>query len=339
MRYENLLWSEAVGNRSTLEKLALNVSMFYCRSLQQSRGADALRGHMGPKRPEGSAGSLKTSPQVLCAYLSTSPQTSHSVVYKECKKIPACPLRLCVSPEPERLLRWPLYDFTPAWGGFVYRFLLSLSMFSGYVFLFSVTWPLSILSLAVLLNLWSLPGSNLKLHFCAPLWVGWTLFFTSFCRKKKKKISHWHPALSVWTLLRPASQIQDIVHLSTSVAVATALRWLSAYNNRQIRGENGLAARPQTFHSPVIGTRGCEVDLCSVVNWHRVGREVLSIFKSDALVRKWSRLGISLLCFKGAVECCFQFNDYISVLKVRSISSAWAEFSRTLCRKYKVLNK
>lgn len=183
MRYENFLWSEAVGNRSTLEKLALNVSMF--RSLQQNRGADALQGQMGRKRSEGSAGSLKTSPQVLCAYLSTSPQTSHSVVYKECKRIPVCPLRLCVSPEPERLLRWPLYDFTLAWDGFVCRFLLSLSMFSGYVFLFSVTWPLSILSLALLVNLLSLPGSNLKLHVCAPRWVRWTLFFTSFYKKKR----------------------------------------------------------------------------------------------------------------------------------------------------------
>lgn len=62
---------------------------------------------------------------------------------------------------------------------------------------------------------------------------------------EESHVSHWlSTLLSVWILLRPSGQ--DIVHLSASVAGATALQWLSAYNNRQIR--EGRAPRPPTFH-------------------------------------------------------------------------------------------
>lgn len=207
-------------------------------------------------------------------------------------------------------LRWAL------WVGFVYGFQPSLYVFRLCISS-SETWPLSILGLALLVNLWSLPGSNLKLHFFAPLRVGWTKwarwpYFSPLSVWKKKMeeshVSHWLSTLfSVWILLRPSGQIQGIVHLSTSVAGATVLLWLSAYNNRQIR--QGRAALPPTFHLSVIRMRMCELELCPVDTLTR--REVLNIFKSDGLVRKLNRWGINVhfpsFGVQGTVECSFQF--------------------------------
>lgn len=69
--------------------------------------------------------------------------------------------------------RGELYDFVLVWDSFVYGFWISLCVFRLCV-PSSETWPLSILSLALPVNLLSLPGSNLKLRFFAPLRVGWT---------------------------------------------------------------------------------------------------------------------------------------------------------------------
>lgn len=86
--------------------------------------------------------------------------------------------------------------FVLAWGGFVYGFRLCLCVFR-FCVSSSETWPLSILSLAWLVNLLSLPDSNLKLHFFAPLWVGWMKwarwpYFSPVCLKKKWK-NHMFP--------------------------------------------------------------------------------------------------------------------------------------------------
>lgn len=252
----------------------------------------------------------------MCVLLAASPRFVRlcGVYYSLCEKILARPLRrTCyrvwrLNGNTCGLLRWTL------WVGFVYGFQPSLYVFRLCISS-SETWPLSILGLALLVNLWSLPGSNLKLHFFAPLRVGWTKwarwpYFSPLSVGRMKKmdeshVSHWlSTLLSVWILLRPSGQIQGIVHLSTSVAGATVLLWLSAYNNRQIR--RGRAARPPTFHLSVIM---CELELCPVDTLTR--REVLNIFKSDGLVRKLNRWGINVhfpsFVVQGTVECSFQF--------------------------------
>lgn len=55
--YENSLRRDP-GSRSALGKRALNVSVFYCHSLQQNRKPDALQGQNGHRGSEGSVGIL-----------------------------------------------------------------------------------------------------------------------------------------------------------------------------------------------------------------------------------------------------------------------------------------
>lgn len=140
----------------------------------------------GEKTPKGSAGILKTSLNfcVFCSLLRRDLFWRHkhltvwfiifSFVRRPWRVLSGGPATVSGAWTGTCVGYWgELCDLVLIWDGFVYGFRLSLYVFRLCISS-SETWPLSILSLALLVNLLSLPGSNLKLHFFVPLRVEWT---------------------------------------------------------------------------------------------------------------------------------------------------------------------